>query len=201
MTLIRGAFLLVLFATTASAQSSLVFENEYVRVSRGTEPCSVVADAKCTRIVVASGDVTIRFAAEKKMKRSDVEVLLGGTAYTAPAGSEGLFYQVTLKPKRPKAGTPGERIRAKGNREIFENDSLLIFEEHLKPGEIRERHSHSQRVVIQLNRTKLRQWPDGEAELLRDIEPDRPSFNQPVIHRVENVGTLALRGIVIELKR
>jgi hypothetical protein len=54
--------------------------------------------------------------------------------------------------------------------------------------------------VIQLNRTRLRQWPDGESDVIRDIEPDRPSFNPPVIHKVENVGDRPLRGIVIEFK-
>jgi hypothetical protein len=54
--------------------------------------------------------------------------------------------------------------------------------------------------VIQLNRTRLQQWPDGQPELLREIEPDRVGFNPPVIHTVKNVGASSLRGIVIELK-
>ena len=37
-------------------------------------------------------------------------------------------------------------------------------------------------------------------KIIRDIEPDRVAFNQPVIHTVKNVGDLPLRGIVIELK-
>jgi hypothetical protein len=42
---------------------------------------------------------------------------------------------------------------------------------------------------------------DGQKEpVVRDIEPDRPSFNAPVVHTSKNVGDKALRGIVIELK-
>jgi hypothetical protein len=54
--------------------------------------------------------------------------------------------------------------------------------------------------VVQLNKTRLQQWPDGEAEVLRDIVPDGVASNPPVIHVVKNVGDLPLRGIVIELK-
>jgi hypothetical protein len=60
--------------------------------------------------------------------------------------------------------------------------------------------THSQRVVIQLNKTRLQQWPDGEAEVQRDIVPDGVTFNPPVIHVVKNVSDLPLRGIVIELE-
>jgi hypothetical protein len=79
-------------------------------------------------------------------------------------------------------------------------ERFFIFEERLEVGDTRERHSHSQRVVIQLNATKLQQWPDGQPEVLRDIVPDGVAFNPPVIHTVKNVGELPLRGIVIELK-
>ena len=54
--------------------------------------------------------------------------------------------------------------------------------------------------MVQLNKTRLQQWSDGEAELVRDIVPDGVAFNAPVIHVVRNVGELPLRGIVIELK-
>jgi hypothetical protein len=55
-------------------------------------------------------------------------------------------------------------------------------------------------VVVQLNATKLQQWPDGEPEVIRDMRVDQAAFNEPVIHVVKNVGDKPLRGIVIELK-
>jgi hypothetical protein len=82
----------------------------------------------------------------------------------------------------------------------YDGERFVIFEERLEPGETRARHSHNQRVVVQLNRTELRQWPDGEPEILRDIVPDGATFNPPVIHTAKNVGQLPLRGIVIEFK-
>ena len=83
---------------------------------------------------------------------------------------------------------------------VHDAECFFVFEERLEPGDTRARHSHSQRVVVQLNKTRLQQWPDGKAELVRDIVPDGVAFNAPVIHVVRNVGDLPLRGIVIELK-
>jgi hypothetical protein len=55
-------------------------------------------------------------------------------------------------------------------------------------------------VVIQLNQTTLRQWPDNKPELLMEIVPDAIGFSAPVIHVVENVGSQPLRGVIIEFK-
>ncbi|MEO8157508.1 MAG: hypothetical protein ABI648_06900 [Betaproteobacteria bacterium] len=62
------------------------------------------------------------------------------------------------------------------------------------------RHSHSQRVVIQLNRARLRKRSDGDALKFVDTVLDRPGFSPPVIHTVKKVGDVPLRGIIIEFK-
>ena len=121
-----------------------------------------------------------------------------GQSYTAPSG--GPFFEVAIKPDHPPVVGPPESIAPDKNNVLFDGERLFIFEERLPVGETRARHSHSQRVVIQLNRTRLQQWPDGQSEVMRDIVPDSAAFNQSVIHKVKNVGELPLRGIVIELK-
>ena len=83
---------------------------------------------------------------------------------------------------------------------LHDGERFFVFEERLAVGDTRARHSHSQRVVIQLNRTRLQQWPDGQPEIIRDIVPEIAKFNAPVIHTVKNVGELPLRGIVIEFQ-
>jgi len=55
-------------------------------------------------------------------------------------------------------------------------------------------------VVMQLNRTRLQQWPEGGPAIFVETVPDRAAFNPPVIHTVKNVGDAPLRGIVIEFK-
>jgi hypothetical protein len=51
-----------------------------------------------------------------------------------------------------------------------------------------------------MNATRLQQKPDGQPEVTRDIVPNRPSFNEAVVHDTRNVGDQPLLGIVIELK-
>jgi hypothetical protein len=121
-----------------------------------------------------------------------------GESYVAPTG--GRYLEVVLKADRPPVKTPGEVIPPEKNAMLFEADRFFIFEERLQPGDTRPRHTHNQRVVIQLNRTRLQQKVDGQPEVLVDIVPDVPRFNPPVIHDSKNVGALPLRGIIIELK-
>jgi len=177
---------------------SVVLENPYVRVTRGYAACPT-DEPRCERVVVALGDMAFRApTAAGTMKRGDVRVLRPGDQFAVKGDN---FFTVVLKTAHPPLHKPAESIPPAKNAILFEDDRLLIFEERLAVGDTRERHSHNQRVVIQLNRTKLQQWPDGQAEVIRDIEPDRPAFNESVIHKVKNVGDQPLRGVVIEIKK
>jgi len=187
---------LVLFLQT----DTVVLDNEYVRVTRNGAPCAARDAPACgDRVIVALGDTELRSGgSRRKMVRGDVAVFKPGEAYEPPTG--GPFFEVAIKPNHPPVQSPKELLAPDKNVTRYDGERFFIFEERLEPGETRARHSHSQRVVVQLNRTRLQQWPDGEPAILRDIEPDRAGFNAPVIHVVRNVGELPLRGIVIEFK-
>jgi hypothetical protein len=174
-------------------------ENDYVRVSRDAAPCASATAPGCgDRVIVALGDVQLRSGRSRRnLKRGDIAVFAAGSSYEAPKGA---FFEVAFKPNHPPIESSREIIPPAKNAILYDGKEFFVFEERLGVGDIRARHSHNQRVVIQLNRTRLRQWPEGQAEVVRDIEPDRPTFNPPVIHTVENVGNLPLRGIVIEFK-
>lgn len=191
--------MLVALALLLASSDSVVFENAYVRITLNGVSCSAASTPGCAdRVLVAKGDVVIGSGATAlRMTRGDIRVFEPSQAYQAPSGE---YWEVAFKANRPALELPRERIRPAKNEIKFENDRLFIFEERLAVGDTRGRHSHNPRVVIQLNRTKLQQWPEGQPELLRDIEPDRPSFNPAVIHTVKNVGDQPLRGVVIELK-
>ncbi len=117
---------------------------------------------------------------------------------SAPSG--GPYLEVAIKPDHPPAHSPGEIIAPEKNAVRYDGDGFFVFEERLAPGDTRARHSHSERVIVQLNATVLQQWPDGAPEMRVETVPDRVSFGRPVIHTVKNVGDLPLRGIVIEFK-
>jgi hypothetical protein len=193
MTLLLTAISILIQAQTAA------LDNAYARVSRNTATCPVASKPCGDRIIVALGDIELTTGTTKRaMKRGDIFVFGPADSYRAPTGGDWL--EVVIKPDHPSAKGPAEQIPPDKNVTKFENDRLFIFEERLAVRETRERHSHRQRVVIQLNKTKLRQWPDGEPMLERDIDDTRIAFNEPVIHKALNIGDKPLRGIVIEIK-
>jgi hypothetical protein len=195
--MINPAVLLLAVALQADAP---ILDNDYVRVSRNAAPCAAAATPGCAdRIIVALGSIDLNsIAGTRRMVRGDVAVFGPGESYLPPVG--GAYFEVVLKTNRPPIKSPKQNIAPEKNVIRHDAPKFFIFEERLEPGETRARHSHSQRVVIQLNRTTLQQWPEGEPEVMREMRVDQAAFNEPVIHVVKNVGDLPLRGIVIEFK-
>lgn len=179
---------------------AVALENDFVRVSRDRAPCASAAAPDCRdRVIVAMSDLELRSGtARRKLARGDIAVFTAGESYEAP--STGQFFEVAVKSNLPPVESPRAFIPPEKNALVHDGNRFFIFEERLAVGDTRARHSHGPRVVIQLNRTRLQQWPDGEPEVVRDIVPDRVAFNPPVIHTVKNVGDLPLRGIIIEFK-
>ena len=175
-------------------------ENDYVRVMRDAAPCASASVPGCgDRVIVALGNIELRSRKlPRKLTRGDIAVFKPGESYEPPTG--GPFFEVNIKPNHPPVQSPREIIPPEKNAIRYDGESFFIFEEKLAVGDTRARHSHSQRVVMQLNRTRLQQWPDGQPEIFVDIVPDRAAFNPPVIHTAKNVGDAPLRGIVIEFK-
>jgi hypothetical protein len=186
--------MLSLLVAAVLSANQIALDNDYVRVTRDVAPCAGAAEPECgDRVIVALGDIEL---GDRKMARGDTAVFKAGDVYTPPVG--GSYFEVTIKPGHPPVRSPAEIIPPQKNAMLFESDSFFIFEEKLVPGDTRARHSHSQRVVIQLNRTTLEQWPDGQPSIIVETVPDRPSFSPPVIHVVKNIGDMPLRGVIIE---
>ena len=175
-------------------------ENDYVRVSRDAAPCAA-ATAQCgDRVIVALGPMELRTrGSTKQLERGDVLVFAATDSYEQPKA--GKYFEVVIKTNTPPIAVAETIIPPEKNDIVYDGNRFFVFNEHLKVGDTRARHSHNQRVVIQLNRTRLLQKPDGQPEVVRDIEPDGAAFNAPVIHTAKNVGTLPLNGIVIEFKK
>lgn len=189
-------FLLLLFLLPAAA---LALENEYVRVTRNAATCPEANVPGCgDRVIVALDDIQIVAGyAKRNLSRGKVMVFERERAFQPPTGE---FFEVVIKPDHPPVLSPLEVIAPEKNAMLYEGERFFVFEEKLAPGDTRARHSHSQRVVIQLNKTRLQQWPDGEPEKFVEIPIEQPAFSPPVIHVVKNVGDAPLFGIVIEFK-
>lgn len=189
----------LLLAVVLSADQ-IALENDYVRVTRDIAPCASASFPECgDRVIVALSDIELRSAGTvRTMKRGDIAVFATGESHEPPSG--GAFFEVDIKPNHPPVRSPAQIIPPEKNAVRYDGSSFFVFEERLAPGDTRARHSHSQRVVIQLNRARLQQWLDGAAPIFVETVPERPSFSPPVIHVVKNVGDTPLLGIVIELK-
>jgi len=174
-------------------------ENDYVRVMRDVAPCASAVVKGCgDRVIVALSEIELRSGkSHRKLTRGDIAVFKPGESYEPPTGS---YFEVNIKPNHPPVQSPHEIIPPEKNEIRYDGKRFLVFEERLAVGDTRARHSHSQRVVMQLNRTRLQQWPEGQPEIFVDIVPDRVAFNPPVIHTAKNIGEAPLRGIVIEFK-
>jgi hypothetical protein len=180
--------------------SSFAIDNPFVRVTRDAVPCAQARTPGCAeRVIVALGEISIESAgARRTLSRGDVAVFAPDQSYLPPSGAG--YFEVAIKPDHPASDSPGESIAPGKNALRYEGPRFIVFEEKLEPGDTRARHSHSQRVVIQLNRARLQQWPDGQPELFVETVPERPNFSPPVIHVVKNVGEIPLRGIIIEFR-
>lgn len=179
--------------------SALALDNDYVRVTRNAATCPGADMPGCgDRVIVALGDIQISVGdARRNLTRGAVMVFEKERAFEPPTGE---FFEVVIKPGHPPVLSPPEIIAPEKNAMLYEGGDFFVFAEKLEPGDTRARHSHSQRVVIQLNSTRLQQWPDGEPEKIVEIPIEKPSFSPPVIHVVKNIGETPLFGIVIEFK-
>jgi len=192
--------MLALLLAVVLPANAVALDNEYVRVTRDAAPCASASEPECAdRVIVALGDIElVSGESRRSMSRGDIAVFGRGESYEPPIG--GPYFEVSIKPTHPPVQSPRELIPAAKNALLYDGERFFVFEEKLAPGETRPRHSHSQRVVIQLNRARLQQWPDGAPPIVVETVPERANFSPPVIHTVENVGEVPLRGIIIELK-
>jgi hypothetical protein len=181
------------------AANLVALDNEYVVVTRDAAPFAAAHAGFAERVIVALSDIeVVAGGSRRNLSRGDVAVFAGDETYDPPAG--GAFFEVAIRSNHPPAQAPPEIIAPEKNAMRYDGAHFFVFEEKLAPGETRARHSHSQRVVMQLNRTQLQQWPDNGYAVVVETVPERVSFNPPVIHVVKNIGEVPLRGIIVEFK-
>ena len=88
------------------------------------------------------------------------------------------------------------------NKVVYEDDEFRIFEERLDAGDIRELHSHAQRLVVRLNEVQLTDPRfNKEVKASSGIQvPNTVKFAEPIVHAVKNLSKIPLFNLVIEFK-
>ncbi len=88
------------------------------------------------------------------------------------------------------------------NKVVYEDDEFRIFEKRLDAGDIRELHSHAQRLVVRLNEVQLTDPRfNKEVNASSGIQvPNTVKFAEPIVHAVKNLSKIPLFNLVIEFK-
>lgn len=173
-------------------------DNAYVTVSRDSAPCAKAEAGKCEdRVVLAMGDIAIVSGGRKRdLKRGQVAIFKAGDSYDAPTG--GPYFEVAIKPGHPPVKSPPENIPPPKNVIVHENAKYFIYEEILAVGDIRSRHTHSQRVEIRLNSGPvLHQWI-WSGDKINELHPSAVNWREANIHEVRNIGDMPLRNFILE---
>lgn len=200
-----GSLTLMMMGVGAAQEAARVMnfdrvplQNEYVTVNRDHVSCGQGERGRCEdRVILAMEDLTVRTTGRSiPLKRGQVAVIGVLESYEAPA--QGAFFEIIVKPGHPPVKSPPEIILPPKNLFVFENKEFFIYEERLAMGDVRPRHSHSQRVEIRLsNGPMLHQWVWRGAEV-QEIDPGRVNWREPAIHEVRNVGDAELRNFILE---
>ena len=182
-------------------RDSVALDNAYMTVMRDGTACSSANTLNFgTRIIVALEK--IKFKSNRgniKLKRGKIAVFMENESYQVPEGS---FFEIALKKNHPPLTKPSEWVEPLKNTIIYEDTEFRVFEERLKPGDVRALHSHAQRVVVRLNEVQLtdpRYSPNGKPGTGIQVA-NTVKFAEPMVHVVKNLGKIPLFNIVIEYK-
>lgn len=184
------------------SKDSIALENDYVRVMKNaTVKSATDADLFGKRIVVALNPLDCKTAAGiKTLKRGEIIVFKSEESYGLEKGD---YFEVAFKLKHPEPKGPEEWFEPLKNKIVYEDELFRVFEERLAPGDTRELHSHSQRIVVRLNNVQLtdpRFKPNGAPEEGIQV-PNTVKFAEPMVHVVKNLSKdTSLFNIIIEFK-
>jgi quercetin dioxygenase-like cupin family protein len=172
-------------------------DNPYVIVSRDVAPAAKASQAFDERLILAMGDIEITSGGKARtLRRGEFALFAAGESYEAPTG--GPYFEVAIKTDRPAIKTPEVLIPPTGNVVLFQGLKFFVYAEILEVGATRPRHSHCQRVEIRLsNGPMLHQWI-WQGGAMREMEPSRVNWREPVVHEVRNIGDAPLHNFILE---
>ena len=182
-------------------RDSVALDNAYMTVMRDGAACASANTLNFgTRIIVALEK--IKFKSNRgniKLKRGQITVFPENESYQVPEGS---FFEIALKKNHPPLTKPLEWVEPLKNTIIYEDAEFRVFEERLKPGDVRALHSHAQRLVVRLNEVQLtdpRYSPNGKLGVGIQV-PNTVKFAEPMVHVTKNLSKIPLFNIVVEYK-
>jgi hypothetical protein len=129
--------------------------------------------------------------------RGRVDWLGGGELVTAVAPARP-FGEALLVDVRSLPGAP-EVPRTFGDRMLFRNETVCVYEEIVGPGQLRRMHSHAPRLIIPLTGAHtVQRFPSSGPREDRFPAGGAHWMAQVVTHEIENVGDAPFWAICVE---
>jgi hypothetical protein len=203
--LILFCFTIINIAHSEVAQKvvtqGLVLDNPYLHVNQNNTSYALANNKNIgTRVIAALDDVNIKSSkGNLALIRGQVAVFLENESYEITSGN---FFEIAFKKDHPPLTSPDQWVEPQKNTIVYEDAQFRIFEERLEAGDIRELHSHAQRLVVRLNLVQL-----TDPRLNKEVKegtgiqvPNTVKFAEPIVHAVKNLSEIPLFNIVIEFK-
>jgi len=179
----------------------VVLDNPYLHVNQNSTSYTLANNTNIgTRVIAALDEVVIKSNKGKRtLVRGQVAVFLENESYEI---SSGKYFEIGFKKNHPPLTAPEQWVEPQKNTIVYEDAQFRIFEERLEAGDIRDLHSHAQRLVVRLNLVQL-----TDPRLNKEVKegtgiqvPNTVKFAEPVVHAVKNLSKIPLFNIVIEFK-
>lgn len=179
----------------------VVLDNPYLHVNQNSTSYTLANNATVgTRVIAALEEVVIKSSkGNRTLIRGQVAVFLENESYEI---SSGKYFEIAFKKNHPPLTVPEQWVEPQKNTIVYEDAQFRIFEERLEAGDIRDLHSHAQRLVVRLNLVQL-----TDPRLNKEVKegtgiqvPNTVKFAEPVVHAVKNLSKIPLFNIVIEFK-
>ena len=179
----------------------VVLDNPYLHVNQNSTSYALANNTNIgTRVIAALDEVVIKSNKRKlTLVRGQVAVFLENESYEI---SSGKYFEIGFKKNHPPLTAPEQWVEPQKNTIVYEDAQFRIFEERLEAGDIRDLHSHAQRLVVRLNLVQL-----TDPRLNKEVKegtgiqvPNTVKFAEPVVHAVKNLSKIPLFNIVIEFK-
>ena len=179
----------------------VVLDNPYLHVNQNSNSFQLANNATIgTRVIAVLDSMVIKSNKGKRtLVRGQVAVFLENESYEI---SSGKYFEIGFKKNHPPLTAPEQWVEPQKNTIVYEDAQFRIFEERLEAGDIRDLHSHAQRLVVRLNLVQL-----TDPRLNKEVKegtgiqvPNTVKFAEPVVHAVKNLSKIPLFNIVIEFK-
>jgi len=179
----------------------VVLDNPYLHVNQNSTSYTLANNTNIgTRVIAALEEVVIKSNKGKRtIVRGQVAVFLENESYEILSGK---YFEIGFKKNHPPLTAPEQWVEPQKNTIVYEDAQFRIFEERLEAGDIRDLHSHAQRLVVRLNLVQL-----TDPRLNKEVKegtgiqvPNTVKFAEPVVHAVKNLSKIPLFNIVIEFK-